>query len=74
MMEARTAPTFLSITSIIASMTLMALGNGIMFAYVPFALTQAGEPAWVAGTAVTMIAGGGVIGCLIAGPLIARVG
>ena len=73
-MEARTAPTFLSITSIIASMTLMALGNGIMFAYVPFALTQAGEPAWVAGTAVTMIAGGGVIGCLIAVPLIARVG
>ena len=74
MMETQTAPTFLSITSIIASMTLMALGNGIMFAYVPFALTQAGEPAWVAGTAVTLIAGGGVIGCLIAGPLIARVG
>ncbi|MGB4949429.1 MAG: MFS transporter [Rhizobiaceae bacterium] len=73
-MRQQTAPNFLSIASIIASMTLMALGNGIMFAYVPFALSQAGEPMWVAGSAVTLIAGGGVIGCLIAGPLIARVG
>ena len=32
----------LSITALVVSMTLVALGNGVMFAYVPFVLSRAG--------------------------------
>lgn len=64
----------LSIASIVASMSCVGIGNGIMFAYVPFTLTQAGAPSWIAGAAVTAIAFGGLAGCIIAGPLIRRVG
>lgn len=64
----------LSITAIIASMTAVAMGNGMMMAYVPFALAQSGAKPWVAGAAVTAIAFGGLIGCVAAGPLIRRVG
>lgn len=45
-----------------------------MFAYVPYTLTANEYPSWIAGSAVTAIAAGGVVGCLIAGPLIRRVG
>lgn len=64
----------MSIGSIIVSMTAMAIGSGMMFAYIPFTLNQAGYPSWVAATAVTSIAAGGVIGCLMAGWMIRRVG
>jgi MFS family permease len=67
-------PRFSSIISIIFSMSLAALGSGVIFSYVPFTLSKAGYDPWVAGTAVTAVAGGGLIGCLIAGPLIRRVG
>jgi MFS family permease len=71
----RKGPTpLLSIASIILSMLLMAFGSGMMFAYIPFTLAINGYPAWVAGSAVTSIAAGGVIGCLVAGPIIRRVG
>ena len=64
----------LSIVSIIASMTAVAIGNGMMFAYVPFVLSAHGAPSWMAGAAVTAVAFGGLVGCVIAGPLIKRVG
>lgn len=64
----------LSVGSIIASMSLNAVGSGIIFTYVPYILTHNAFPAWVAGSMVTAIAGGGIAGCLIAGPLIRRVG
>ena len=63
-----------SIISIIASMTAVALGNGMMFAYIPFVLAREDGPSWAAGAAVTAVAFGGLIGCVIAGPLIRRVG
>ncbi|MEM7464809.1 MAG: MFS transporter, partial [Pseudomonadota bacterium] len=64
----------LSIVSILTSMTLSAIGSGMMFAYVPFTLASEGYPEWIAGSAVTAIAAGGILGCLLAGPLIRRVG
>ncbi|WP_371833450.1 MFS transporter [Ferirhizobium litorale] len=55
-------------------MTAVALGNGIMFTYIPFTLAREAGPSWAAGAAVTAVAFGGLIGCAIAGPLIRRVG
>ncbi|WP_119943609.1 MFS transporter [Neorhizobium sp. NCHU2750] len=62
-----------SIASIIISMTIAAIGSGIMATYVPFVLTQSGE-AWAARMAVPALAFGGLVGCVLAGPLIRRVG
>jgi len=62
-----------SIASIVVSMTIAAVGSGIMFAYVPFMLTHLVAP-WAAGAAVTAVAFGGLIGCVVGGPLIRRVG
>lgn len=64
----------LSIASIVVSMACVGIGNGMMFAYVPFLLAQGDSPPWVAGAAVTALAFGGLAGCLIAGPMIRRVG
>ena len=64
----------LSVSSIIASMSLNAVGSGIIFTYLPFILTRNDFPPWIAGSMVTAMAGGGIAGCLIAGPLIRRVG
>ncbi|MDO9416444.1 MFS transporter [Pararhizobium sp.] len=64
----------LSIMAIVISMTCVAVGNGVMFAYVPFVLAQSDSPSWVAGAAVTAVAFGGLIGCVLGGPLIRRVG
>ncbi|WEX88479.1 MFS transporter [Sinorhizobium garamanticum] len=64
----------MSIASIVVSMTAVAIGNGMMLAYVPFVLTRSEAPDWVPGAAVTAIAFGGLVGCVIAGPLIRRVG
>lgn len=64
----------LSIISILTSMSFSAIGSGLMFAYVPYTLSVEGYPEWVAGSAVTAIAAGGIFGCLLAGPLIRRVG
>jgi MFS family permease len=63
-----------SIASIVFSMTLAAIGSGIMFAYVPFMLTHSDAPSWAAGGAVTAVAFGGLVGCVVGGPLIRRVG
>ena len=64
----------LSIVSLIVTMALVAAGNGLLFTYVPFVLgTRNAEP-WFAGAAVTAVAFGGLAGCVLAGPLIRRVG
>lgn len=63
----------LSIASIVISMTIAAIGSGIMATYVPFELTRTGET-WAASAAVPALAFGGLLGCVLAGPLIQRVG
>ncbi len=63
-----------SIFSVIASMAFVAAGNGLLFTYVPFVLGTNGAAPWFAGAAVTAVAFGGLAGCVIAGPLIRRVG
>ncbi|MDK1491518.1 MFS transporter [Sinorhizobium sp. 7-81] len=70
----KTPSSLTSIASIVVSMTAVAIGNGMMLAYVPFVLTRSEAPDWVPGAAVTAIAFGGLVGCVIAGPLIRRVG
>ncbi|ASY65019.1 hypothetical protein SJ05684_c36060 [Sinorhizobium sojae CCBAU 05684] len=70
----RSPSALLSIASIVTSMTAVAIGNGMMLAYVPFVLTRSMAPEWVPGAAVTAIAFGGLVGCVLAGPLIRRVG
>jgi MFS family permease len=62
-----------SIASIVISMTIAAIGSGIMATYVPFVLTQDGAT-WAARLAVPALAFGGLLGCVLAGPLIRRVG
>lgn len=64
----------LSVASIVVSMTAVALGNGVMSAYVPFVLARSESASWAAGAAVTAVAFGGLLGCVVAGPLIRRVG
>lgn len=71
--QARTTSPF-SVASIVASMTAVALGNGVMSAYVPFVLATTDSPSWAAGAAITAVAFGGLLGCVLAGPLIQRVG
>lgn len=55
-------------------MALMAASNGLLLAYIPVHLNDAGAPAWVAGTMVTSLALGSFIGCFFVTPLIRRVG
>ena len=57
----------LAVTSIILSMGLMAVGNGLIFAYVPVKLADAGFAPWVAGAVITAMAAGGLGGCLMTG-------
>lgn len=73
-MMVQSNPRYSSIFSIVLSMTFASLGSGILFSYVPFTLAESGYEPWVAGSAVTAVAGGGLLGCFIAGPLIRRVG
>ena len=64
----------LSIISIVGSMVFVGLGNGLLFTYVPFVLGSRDVEPWFAGAAVTAVALGGLLGCIVAGPLIRRVG
>ena len=67
------APT-IAITSIILSMALVAIGNGLMFAYIPVRLGAEGfSPTW-SGLIVTGLSAGGLAGCILTGPLVRRVG
>ncbi len=63
-----------AVTSIVLSMGLMAVGNGVMFAYIPVKLAFEGFDPWVAGAVLTALAAGGLGGCLLTGPLVRRVG
>ncbi len=63
-----------AVASIIISLTLVAIGNGLMFAYIPVRLGQAGfDPTW-AGTMLTGLAAGSIAACLLTGRLVRRVG
>ena len=63
-----------AVTSIVLSMGLIAVGNGLLFAFIPVKLASEGFPPWVAGAIITALAGGALIGCLLTGPLVRRVG
>lgn len=71
-MTKETSP--LSIVSLIGTMSLVAAGNGLLFTYVPYVLGTRNAESWFAGAAVTAVAFGGLAGCVLAGPLIRRVG
>ncbi|WP_421915784.1 MFS transporter [Mesorhizobium sp.] len=64
----------IAMASIIVSMALIAVGNGLMFAYIPVRLGVEGfDPVW-AGLIVTGLSAGGLAGCMLTGPLVRRVG
>lgn len=64
----------IAVTGIIISMALIAVGNGLMFAFIPLRLAAEGfEPAW-AGTMITALSAGGIAGCFLTGVMVARVG
>ncbi len=63
-----------AIVSVIMSMAVVAIGNGLMFAYIPVRLSAEGyAPAW-AGTILTGLSAGGIAGCLLTGRLVRQVG
>ena len=70
-----TEPTpVIAIASVVASMALIAVGNGLMFAYIPVRLGAEGfDPTW-AGLIITGLSAGGLAGCILTGPLVRRVG
>ncbi len=64
----------LAVASIIVALALAAIGNGLMFAYIPVKLGAEGfAPTW-AGSILTGLSAGGIAGCLLTGPLVRRVG
>ncbi len=63
-----------AVASIIISAFLTAIGNGLMFAYIPMSLASAGyAPSW-AGIILTALSSGGLVACLMTGALARRVG
>ena len=64
----------LAIAGVIVSMALVAVGNGLMFAYIPVRLGAEGfAPTW-AGGILTGLSAGGIAGCFLTGWLVRRVG
>ncbi|ANT48854.1 MFS transporter [Mesorhizobium amorphae] len=64
----------IAITSVVLSMALIAVGNGLMFAYIPVRLgVERFDPTW-AGLIITGLSAGGLAGCILTGPLVRRVG
>jgi MFS family permease len=64
----------IAVASIILSMGLVAVGNGLLFSFIPVRLGAAGfSPTW-AGAILTGLSAGGIAGCLLTGRLIRRVG
>ena len=64
----------LAVASVIISLALVAVGNGLMFAYIPVRLGMAGfDPTW-AGGILTGLSAGGIAGCLLTGWLVRRGG
>ena len=64
----------LAIAGLILSMALVAIGNGLMFAYIPVSLGADGYPPTWAGSILTGLSAGGIAGCLLTAPLVRRVG
>lgn len=72
--EAARPASLIAVASIIVSMALVAVGNGLMFAYIPVRLGVDGfSPTW-AGGILTGLSAGGIAGCLLTGWLVRRVG
>ncbi|TIX08455.1 MAG: MFS transporter, partial [Mesorhizobium sp.] len=64
----------IAIASVVVSMALIAIGSGLMFAFIPVRLGADGfDPTW-AGLIVTGLSAGGLAGCILTGPLVRRVG
>jgi MFS family permease len=63
-----------AIASVIASMMLVAIGNGLLFAYVPVRLGAVGLPPTWAGLILTGLSAGGMVGCFLTGAMVRRVG
>ncbi|MGX5843387.1 MFS transporter [Mesorhizobium sp. ArgA1] len=64
----------IAIASVVVSMALIAVGNGLMFAYIPVRLgVERFDPTW-AGLIITGLSAGGLAGCILTGPLVRRVG
>lgn len=71
--DAAPAP-LIAIASVIVAMALTAVGNGLMFAFIPVRLGAEGfAPTW-AGSILTGLSAGGLAGCLLTGLLVRRVG
>ncbi len=67
-------PPVIAIASVVVSMALIAVGNGLMFAYIPVRLgVERFDPTW-AGLIITGLSAGGLAGCILTGPLVRRVG
>ena len=64
----------IAIASVIVSMALIAVGNGLLFAYIPVRLGAEGLPPTWAGLILTGLSAGGIAGCLLTGRLVRRVG
>ena len=63
-----------AIASVIGSLALVAVGNGLMFAYIPVRLGADGfAPTW-AGGILTGLSAGGIAGCLLTGAIVRRIG
>lgn len=69
----RTAPP-VAVSGLILSMSLIAIGGGLIFAYIPIRLGELGFGPSAAGWILTSMAAGGFIGCLGTGPIVKRVG
>lgn len=64
----------MAVASVIMSMGLIAIGNGLLFAFIPVKLAAEGfEPTW-AGAILTGLSAGGMAGCFLTGSLVRRVG
>lgn len=63
-----------SVASVVVSMTLIGVGNGLLFAYIPVRLAAAEFPPATAGLMLTALSAGGIAGCLSTGWLVRRVG
>lgn len=62
------------VAGVILAMSLAAVGNGLMFAYIPVRLGAEGyAPTW-AGLILTGLSAGGIAGCLLTAWLVRRVG
>lgn len=64
----------IAIASVLLSMTLVAIGNGLLFSLVPVRLGAEGLPPTWAGAILTGLSAGGIAGCLLTGGVVRRVG